>query len=79
MRWTLRYSHKALAALYQIPREIWAAAKVQIWALQDNPVPDRAQPDEEDPSIYWLALPGDYVASYEIIDEEHVIVLLDIE
>lgn len=79
MRWTLRYSRQAVAAIYQIPREIWAEAKLYIWLLQDNPLPDRAQPDEEDPSIYWLAFPGDYVASYEIIDEEHAVVLLDIE
>jgi hypothetical protein len=78
VRWTLRYSRDAVTAIYQIPREIWIEAKLVVWSLQDDPLPATAQPDEEDPSVYWIALPGDYIAFYEILDEHHAIRILDV-
>ncbi len=50
-----------------------------ILSLQDEPFPDNAQPDEEDPSRLWIALPGDYVVTYEIVDEKHIVKIIDVE
>jgi hypothetical protein len=79
MRSTLRYSPEAVQVIYQIPRTIWRAAKVVVWSLQDDPLPANAQTDEADPSLYWIPLPGDYVLYYIIVDELHVVRILDIE
>jgi len=56
-------------------KEVTAAIK----ALADNPTPMNMQVSEEDPSIYWIAVPGDYIVFYEIVDEEQFIRILDIE
>ena len=79
MRWALHFDREAVEAMYTIPVEIWRQIKPIIWALQDDPTPDTMQADEDNPSWYWIALPGDYIVTYEIIDEEHVIRIVDIE
>lgn len=79
MRWTLRYSPEAIQAIYQMPRAIWREAKAVVWSLQDNPLPANVQTDEADPSLYWIPLPGDYVLYYIIVDELHVVRILDVE
>lgn len=78
MKWTLCYSRDAVAAIYLIPRDVWREAKLVLWSLQDDPLPATAQPDDEDPSVYWIALPGDYLAYYEIVDEGHAVRIIDI-
>ena len=79
MRWSLRYSPEAVQAIFQIPRTIRREAKVVVWSLQDNPLPANAQTDEADPSLYWIPLPGDYILYYIIVDELHVVRILDVE
>jgi mRNA-degrading endonuclease RelE of RelBE toxin-antitoxin system len=79
MKWRLLHSQATVEAIYQIPREIWREAKHLVLALQENPLPPGVQTDEDDPSKYWIALPGDYVLFYEILDEQHSIRLIEIE
>ncbi len=78
MRWALHFDRDAVQAMYKIPREIWIEAKTVIWALEDNPLPTNMQVSDEDPSKYWVALPGDFTVWYEIVDEEHVVRVLNI-
>lgn len=79
MRWTLHFDREAVQKIYKIPREIWQEAKPVLLSLQDEPFPENAQPDEEDPSRLWIALPGDYVVTYEIVDEKHIVKIIDVE
>jgi mRNA-degrading endonuclease RelE of RelBE toxin-antitoxin system len=79
MRWPLHFDRAAVEAIYAIPKEIRSEAKPIIWSLQDVPFPEYAQPDEDDPSKLWIALPGDYVLTYEIIDELHIVRIIEIE
>lgn len=78
MKWRLIYSQAMVEAIHQLPRDIWQQAKGLVMALQDNPLPAGVQTDEADPSKYWIALPGDYVLFYEILDEQHSIRLIEI-
>ncbi len=79
MKWRLLYSTQTVQAIYKIPREIWRDIKPIVLALQDNPLPDNMQSDRDDPSKYWIPLPGDYVFFYEILDEQQSVRLIEIE
>lgn len=68
----------AIAALRKIDRQFMPA----VWQTLDRLVEDSdalpLQPDEDNPSFYWLAIEGDIIIRFEILDEQHAICLLDI-
>lgn len=78
MRWGLRLDRAAVQDLYKLDRQfvpmIWAA----LHALAEAPDSSNLQPDEDDPSVYWIAVEGDSVIHFEILDSEHVIRVLRI-
>jgi hypothetical protein len=79
VRRSLRFSPEAVAALRRIEREFVH----YVWDVLDRLAADPTlvpfQPTEEDPSIYWAAVEGDYTVWFEILDEAHAIRVLDIE
>lgn len=79
MRWALHFDRDAVQAMYTIPKEIWIKAKKIIWALEENPLPPNMQVSADDPSKYWIPLPGDHIVWYEIVDEKHVVRILNIK
>jgi mRNA-degrading endonuclease RelE of RelBE toxin-antitoxin system len=79
MRWAPQYSREAVDALYhRVEREHVKAVTDAIKMLLEDPEATPVQPSEEDPSVYWIAVPGDYVVYFEIIDEKHVVRIIDI-
>jgi hypothetical protein len=48
-------------------------------ALAVDPTPTNMQPSDEDPSLFWIAVPGDYIVTYEIVDEQQIVRILTIE
>lgn len=79
MRWAPHYSREAVDALYhRVERGYVKAIREAIQALSEDPTVAPLQPSEEDPSVYWIAAPGDYLIYFEIIDERHIIRIIDI-
>ena len=79
MRWAPHYSREAVDALYhRVARGYVKAIREAIQALSEDPTVAPLQPSEEDPSVYWIAAPGDYLIYFEIIDERHIIRIIDI-
>jgi len=79
MRWAPHYSREAVDALYhRVERGYVKAIREAIQALIEDPTGALLQPSEEDPSVYWIAAPGDYLIYFEIIDERHIIRIIDI-
>lgn len=79
IRWGLVYSREATQSIYRIPRGLARNVTDAIYQLTLEPLPPTAQPDEDDPSKYWIAVEGDYVIMYEILDETHQIRVVDVE
>ena len=78
--WTLHYSRPAVAALYKIvARQDVRAVTATLQQLAANPAAANLQPSADDPSIYWIAVPGDYVVFFEIMDEKRIVRVLKIE
>lgn len=79
MRWALHVTRSASLAMRQKIDRLFMA---DIWEVLDKLVEDpnqaSLQPTEVDPSVFWLALPGDHVALLEIVDEKLVVRLLEI-
>ena len=79
MKRTLIMVPGAITALRKIER----ALMPNVWKALDQLVEDPEalpyQPDEDDPSFYWIAVEGDIVIRFDIQDEKHAILLLDIE
>lgn len=79
MKWGLRLDRAAVQDLYKLDRRfvplIWAALNV----LAEAPDSNNLQPDEDDPSVYWIVVEGDSVIHFEILDSEHVIRVLRIK
>lgn len=79
MRWAPHYSRETVDALYQrVEREYVKAIRDAIQALIADPTAAPMQPSEEDPSIYWIAVAGDHIVYFEIIDERHIVRIVDI-
>lgn len=74
--WGLRFDRAVVQDLYKIDRHfvrlVWAALD----GLAAEPNAVNIQPDEDDPSVYWIAIEGDLVIHFEILDSEHVIRVL---
>jgi mRNA-degrading endonuclease RelE of RelBE toxin-antitoxin system len=79
MRWALHYSRAAVAALYQrVAREDARLVRSALQMLIEDPAALPLQPSEEDPSIFWIAVPGDYLVYFEIIDERRIVYIINI-
>lgn len=78
MRRTLFMVPGAIAALRRIDRRFMSAVWQVIDRLVEDPNAMPLQPDEDDPSFYWLAIEGDIILRFEILDEQHAICILDI-
>jgi hypothetical protein len=78
MKWGLRLDRSAVQDLYKLDRRlvplIWAA----LHALAATPDDNNLQPDEDDPSVFLIAIEGDIIIHFEILDSEHVIRILRI-
>ncbi len=79
MKWELRLSREAIAALYRIERGIAKRVSAALDALAVDPTSANLQPDEDDPSRYWIAVEGDHTIWLEILDERHAIRVIEIE
>jgi mRNA-degrading endonuclease RelE of RelBE toxin-antitoxin system len=79
-RWALHSSRTAVNALYhRVDRNDVKAVTAALKALAVDPTPAHMQPSEENPSFYWIAAPGDYIVTYEIVDEQQIVRILTIE
>lgn len=72
-------SRTAIKRLYEMDRQLVPVIWAVIDLLTENPDEVSYQPDEDEPSEYWLAVDGDVVVSFEILDEVHAIKILNIE
>jgi hypothetical protein len=76
---TLYFAPMATAALRQIDRrlvpQVWAALD----ALRTDPDAVAFQSESNDPSVFGVAVGGDIILWFEILDEQHAIRALDIE
>ena len=79
MKWGLRLDRAAVQDLYKIGQPFVALIWVALNALTETPDSNNLQPDEDDPSVYWVAIEGDFVIHFEILDAEHVIRVLRIK
>lgn len=50
-----------------------------VQGLALNPTPPGMTSDPDEPSFCQIAAPGDYLITYEIVDERHLIPILAIE
>ena len=79
MRWGIRLTKRAVKELYALERvlvpNVWAVLR----ALLEDPDAANIQTDEDDPSLYWLAVEGDIAVFFEIVDEQKTIVVIRIE
>jgi hypothetical protein len=79
MRWAVHYSRAAVEALYQrVAREHAPSVRNAIQRLVEDPTALPMQPSDEDPSIFWIAVPADYLVYFEIIDERRMVYIIDI-
>jgi mRNA-degrading endonuclease RelE of RelBE toxin-antitoxin system len=79
-RWALHHSRTAVDALYhRVDRSHLKAMTAALKALAVDPTPTNMQPSDEDPSLFWIAVPGDYIVTYEIVDEQQIVRILTIE
>ena len=79
MKWGLRLDRAAVQDLYKIDRRFVPLIWVALNALTETPDSNNLQPDEDDPSVYWIAIEGDIVIHFEILDSDHVIRILRIK
>ena len=68
MRWEIRLSRQAVAALYRLERGIVRNVSAALEALAEEPVLANLQTDEYDPSLYWLAVEGDVTIWLNLVD-----------
>lgn len=79
MRWSPHYSQAAVDVLcHQVDRKYVWAIRDAVRELIENPMAAPMRPTEEDTSVYWIAVPGDYVIYFEIIDERQIVRIVDI-
>ena len=79
MRWAIHMSADALAALHKLPRVLVRDVSAVIQGLANNPTPLGMISDPDEPSYCQIVAPGDYLITYEIIDDQHVLRIMDIE
>jgi mRNA-degrading endonuclease RelE of RelBE toxin-antitoxin system len=79
VKWELRLSREAIAVLYRLERTIVRNVSAALEELAEDPVLANLQADEDDPSLYWLAVEGDVTIRLEILDERHAIRIVKID
>lgn len=79
MRWALHLSADAVAMLHRMPRTMLPGVRDILQSLALNPTPPGMTSDPDEPSYCQIATPGDYLITYEIVDERHLIHILAIE
>lgn len=79
MKWALWLSPQAIAALRRIDRSLVGNVTSALDLLANNPTTVNLQPNEDDPSRYWIAVEGDDTIHFEILDERHAIRVIEIE
>lgn len=79
MRWALHMSSDAIATIHALPRQFLPGVRAVIQSLTENPTPVGMTTDPDEPSYCQIAAPGDYVITYEIVDEQHCIRILEID
>lgn len=79
MRWGIRLDREAVKELYQIERTLVSSVWSALDALAENPDRANFQSDSDNPSLYWLAIDGDIMIFFEIIDEDHAILVVSIK
>lgn len=72
-------SREAIASLYQLERSMAAMISDALDTLAEDPTAANLQPDDEDPSRYWISVDGDFTIWFEILDERHAIRVIEIE
>lgn len=78
MKGSIRFDREAVKEMYQIERQLIASLWHKLDELAINPDASNYQSDSEDPSLYWAAVEGDHLIFFEIIDEEHAILVVSI-
>ena len=73
MKWALRLSAQAVHNLYELDRALVRNVWATLHALAEEPNNPYLQVDEDDSSLYWLAVEGDITVWVEIVDEQHAI------
>ena len=76
-RWTLHYHPSVTSFLYSLRHEA-AALTTILWALQDNPIPENAQPVPGRPGRYEIQLEG-FVMQYDVVTEQKIIKVVLVE
>mgnify|MGYP000102411395 FL=1 len=79
MKRTLYFAPLATTALRQIDRRFVTQVWAVLYALVENPDTVSFQSEPSDPSVYGVAIGGDTMVWFEILDEEHAIRVLEIE
>ena len=76
-QWTLHYHPSVTSFLYSLRHEA-AAVTSTLWALQDNPTPEHAQPVPGRPGRYEIRLEG-YVIQYEVLVQQKIVKVVLVE
>ena len=79
MKWSIHISREAVTQMHTIDRQLMPNLWAALHELAEDPDKNHFQPTEEDPSRYWIGIDGDVVVTFEIIDEKHVIRVLQID
>ncbi len=78
MTWAFRLNQNAVRGLYQLDRELVGNIWTALHKLAIDPDSANLQTDEVDPSLYWIAVEGDFTVWFELLDEQHVICVVKI-
>jgi hypothetical protein len=76
-RWTLHYHPGVTSFLYSLREQVSVLTAV-LWPLQDNPIPEMAQPVPGRPGRYQLN-PEGYIIQYEVLTEQKIVKVVLIE
>jgi mRNA-degrading endonuclease RelE of RelBE toxin-antitoxin system len=76
---TLYFAPPATAALRQLDRRFVSQVWAVLHTLLEDPDSVAYQSEPDDPSVYGVAVGGDALLWFEILDERHAIRVLDIE
>lgn len=79
MRWGLHLTKRAVKELYALDRMLVPNVWKVLRTLIEDPNAANLQTDEDDPSLYWLAVEGDVAIFFEIIDEDKTVIVIRIE
>lgn len=79
MKWELRMTPAAIKGLYAVNRRFVRNVSSLLDTLAEDFTTLNLQVDEDDPSVYWLPVEGDYTIFFEILDSEYAIRILTIK